>query len=83
MKVSLFRSLFSTKDVSYKIDVTEALDRIKKGTSQKLIEAIRTEQDASKRGELKKGLPAVCFNGTFTSRNDAFSTSTNIRTIKR
>jgi len=70
MKVSLFRSLFSTKDVSYKIEAVEALERIKDGTSQELIEKIRTEQDSSKRGELKKGLPAVCFNGTFTSRND-------------
>ena len=65
MKISLFKSLYSTKDVSYKIEVEEALDRIKNGSSKELIEQIRKGDK-----EKKKLLPAVCFNGTFTSRND-------------
>ena len=65
MKISLFKSLYSTKDVSYKIEVEEALDRIKNGSSKELIEQIRNGDK-----DKKKLLPAVCFNGTFTSRND-------------
>ena len=65
IKISLFKSLYNTRDVSYKIDIEEALDRIKNGSSQKLIEQIRNGDK-----ELKKQLPAVMFAGTFTARND-------------
>jgi len=65
MKISLFKSLYSTKDVSYRIQVFEELERIKNGTSKELINKIRNGNL-----DLKKQLPAVCFNGTFTSRND-------------
>ena len=65
MKISLFKSLYSTKDVSYKIEIEEALERIRNGSSKELIEQIRKGDK-----EKKKQLPAVCFNGTFTSRND-------------
>jgi len=65
MKISLFKSLYSTKDVSYRIEIDEALERIKNGSSKELIELIRKGDK-----EKKKQLPAVCFNGTFTSRND-------------
>jgi hypothetical protein len=63
MKISLFKSLYST--VSYKIEIEEALERIRNGSSKELIEQIRKGDK-----EKKKQLPAVCFNGTFTSRND-------------
>lgn len=65
MKISLFKSLYDTKDVSYKISIEEALERIKNGSSKELIDEIRKGNK-----ELKKKLPAVMFNGTFTARND-------------
>ena len=65
MKISLFKSLYDAQNVSYKIDVLKALERIKTGSSKELIEKIRKGNK-----ELKKSLPAVCFNGIFTKRND-------------
>jgi hypothetical protein len=46
------------------------LDRIKNGTSKEIIKRIRAERVKDKRQELKKGLPAICFSGEFTKRND-------------
>ena len=54
MKISLFKSLYSTKDVSYKTEIEEALERIRNGSSKELIEQIRKGDK-----EKKKQLPAV------------------------
>ena len=64
-KISLFKSLFDTNNVGFKIDVNEAFDRIKRGESKELIEQIRQGNS-----ELKKKLPAIMFNGVFSSRTD-------------
>lgn len=67
MKVSFFKTLFNTsphltKDVSY------FLDRIRDGKSKKIVEQIRIEVEKTKKDDLKKQLPVVCFNGEFTKR---------------
>ena len=46
------------------------LDRIKDGTSKEIINNIRSERSKEVRQELKKNLPAICFSGEFTKRND-------------
>ena len=46
------------------------LERIKNGKSKEIIQSIRSERSKEKRQELKKNLPAVCFSGEFTKRND-------------
>ena len=46
------------------------LERIKNGKSKDIIQRIRSERNKEKRQELKKTLPAVCFSGEFTKRND-------------
>ena len=44
------------------------LDRICKGSSQKIITNLRTEIDPEKKKVLKNSLPGITFCGTFTSR---------------
>jgi hypothetical protein len=67
MKVSFFKSLFNTSPHLVK-DVSYFLDRIRDGKSQKVVEQIRIEVEKTKKEELKKQLPIVCFNGEFTKR---------------
>ena len=64
MKVSFFKNLYE-KQVSYTLDVYDVLKRIKEGKSKSIINDVRNGDQES-----KKKLPAICFNGTFTSRND-------------
>ena len=69
MIVTIFKDLSKTNTPFYRsIDII--LDRIKTGTSKELIAAISAESDKKKRNELKAKLPAICFSGTFSKRND-------------
>ena len=67
--ITYFKSLSETSKPYHK-DVSEAIKRIKNGNSKDLCNLIRTETDKSKRNELKKGLPAICFSGKFSKRAD-------------
>lgn len=64
MKVSFFKNLYE-KQVSFTLDTIEVLERIRTGKSKAIIDQVRAGDSES-----KKKLPAICFNGTFTSRND-------------
>jgi hypothetical protein len=69
MRVTIFKDIRSTSTPFYRhIDVV--IDRIKTGSSRELIEAIQLEPDKSTRNEMKKSLPAICFSGVFTKRQD-------------
>ena len=67
--VTIFKNIKETEAPFHK-DVLLILDRIKNGSSAELVKSIRTEKDKSKRNDLKKMLPAICFSGTFNKRND-------------
>lgn len=67
--ITLFKNAKETKTPYWKtVDVM--LDRIKKCTVQKQIDLLRSEPDKKKKGEIKKGLPVICFSGKFTERVD-------------
>ena len=68
-EITLFQNIKATSTGYYR-DVSVAIDRIRKGEKKDIIEKIRSEQDSNKRNELKRLLPAICFSGTFTQRND-------------
>jgi len=68
--ITIFKSIKDTSTPFYR-DVADILDRIKNGTSKELVKNIRNENNKSERQELKKKLPAICFSGKFTKRNDA------------
>ena len=67
--ITIFQSIKDTSTPFHR-SIDEILERIKNGTSKELVKSIRDERDKPKRNELKKLLPAVCFSGTFTKRND-------------
>lgn len=64
MKITMFKNVWE-KDTPHHVSVFTALERVKKGNSQELIEQVR---EGNK--EVKKSLPVVCFSGEFSSRSD-------------
>lgn len=72
MKISVFKSLFSTKETPYSLSIPEVVERIRRGTNDliKKIEIIRTmTKGQPEYDQAKKELYAIMFNGTFTERN--------------
>jgi len=68
-QITIFRNIKDTNAPFYR-DVEVILDRIKQGASKELIKKIRGEKNKKLRQELKAHLPAICFSGVFTKRND-------------
>ena len=68
--VTIFQNIRETETPFFK-DVTYILQRIKEGKNQELVKKIRAEKDKTKRNELKKNLPAICFSGKFNKRSDS------------
>ncbi|QDP48510.1 MAG: putative virulence protein [Prokaryotic dsDNA virus sp.] len=68
-KVTIFKNIKET-ETPFVRDITEILDRIKDGATKNLVKTIRVTKDKAERNELKKRLPAICFSGVFTKRND-------------
>ena len=69
LNVTIFKNIKETATPFYR-EVGVVLQRIKEGASKDLVKSIRSEKDKPQRNELKKLLPAICFSGTFTKRND-------------
>ena len=69
MKITIFKDIKSTSQPFY-VDVSIILTRIQEGKSKDLVKKIRLEKDKSKRNLIKQSLPAICFSGEFTNRND-------------
>ena len=68
--VTIFQNIRETETPFFK-DVTSILQRIKEGKNQELVKKIRQEKNKTKRNELKKNLPAICFSGQFNKRSDS------------
>lgn len=71
--VTLFKSLFKTKDTAYILPIDDVYQRIKQGIggTKELIEDIRLTTSKEERNEKKKQLKAILFAGEFNQRNDA------------
>tara|TARA_R110002051_G_scaffold30319_7_gene70196 strand:+ start:1462 stop:3873 length:2412 start_codon:yes stop_codon:yes gene_type:complete len=70
MKITIFKDIKDTAQPFYR-DVNKIIKRIQEGASQEIVRAIRLEKDKERRNQLKQSLPAICFSGKFTKRNDA------------
>lgn len=68
--VTIFQNIRETETPFFK-DVTYILQRIKEGKNQELVKKIRQEKNKTKRNDLKKNLPAICFSGQFNKRSDS------------
>jgi hypothetical protein len=70
--ITLFKSLFDSKETAFILSIEDVYQRIKEGIGIKeLISEIRTEKDKDKRDSLKKKLKAILFAGEFSQRNNA------------
>jgi|TARA_R110000822_G_scaffold132758_2_gene270001 hypothetical protein len=77
-QITVFRNIQETDTPFYR-EVSVVLDRIRDGANsngepiptKEIIKKVRAEKRKTERNELKKMLPAVCFSGTFTKRQDA------------
>jgi hypothetical protein len=69
MEVTIFRSIKETS-VPFHKDVLDILVRIKDGKTKDLVRKIRLEKDKETRNKLKQDLPAICFSGKFSKRDD-------------
>ena len=67
--ITIFKNIKETSTPFYR-DVKVVLHRIKEGASKEVVKKIRKEKDKTNRNEIKKSLPALCFSGKFTKRND-------------
>jgi len=67
--ITIFKNIKETTTPFHK-PIDFVIDRIKSGASKELVDKIRAESDKEKRRILKKDLPAICFSGVFTKRND-------------
>ena len=67
--ITIFKNIKET-DAPFYRPIEQILSRIKEGSSKELVKRIRAEKNKSERNELKKQLPAICFSGVFTKRND-------------
>ena len=69
MEVTIFRNIKETA-VPFHKDVLDILVRIKEGKTKDLVRKIRLEKDKETRNKLKQDLPAICFSGKFSKRDD-------------
>jgi hypothetical protein len=67
--VTIFKDIKDT-DTPFHRDVMLVLGRIKDGASKDIVKKIRASKSKTEKNEVKKLLPAICFSGTFTKRND-------------
>ena len=67
--ITIFKDIKDTEQPFFR-NVEFILDRIKDGRTKELIKRIRSEKDKTTINELKQQLPAICFSGRFTKRND-------------
>ena len=69
MEVTIFRNIKETA-VPFHKAVLDILVRIKEGKTKDLVRKIRLEKDKETRNKLKQDLPAICFSGKFSKRDD-------------
>jgi hypothetical protein len=67
--ITIFKSIADTDTPFYR-EVESVLHRIRTGKSRQIIERVRAEFDKDERNRIKKELPAICFSGEFSRRED-------------
>lgn len=68
-QITVFRNIKDTSTPFFR-PIDGILARIKEGKNKDIIKRIREEKNKDVRNVLKQELPAICFSGTFNTRND-------------
>ena len=72
-KLSVFKSLFNSKDTPYTMSIIDVYERIKNGYSElntKILSLRQMDESSEEHRQLKNSLLAIMFNGIFSERND-------------
>jgi len=69
MNVTIFKDIKDTSTPFHR-DVMVILDRIRDGKSKEIVGRVRSEKNKDMRNIAKQELPAICFSGEFTKRED-------------
>ena len=69
MDITIFKDIKQTSQPFYR-NINLVLSRIQEGASKDIVKKIRSEKDKDNRNILKQKLPAICFSGKFSKRND-------------
>lgn len=71
-KISVFKSLYETKDVPFELSLTDVYSRIRKGndTLFDTLKKLRSAKTKPEADNIKRSLVAIMFNGTFSERLD-------------
>lgn len=67
--ITIFKTLYGSKDVPYHVTMEKVIDRIKNGSSAATIQAISDAEDKETKQKLKLTLPCILFAGNFSERN--------------
>lgn len=68
--ITVFKSIYKANEVPFHCDLEKVVERARQGKSKEIVEKIREAHKAGRDySELKKQLPAIIFQGTFTQRN--------------
>jgi hypothetical protein len=68
--VTIFKKATDVNNPWY-VSVGYIVERIRNGKDRSLTDLLRMQPDPEKRKDIKKKLPAICFSGTFSKREDA------------
>jgi len=69
VRISVFKTLFESKDVPYNLTLEAVLNRIKIGKSKERVDIIRSAKSKEIANNNKKKLPCILFGGTFKNRS--------------
>jgi len=67
--VTIFENIRKV-DKPYHLSIDRIIQRIKAGRSSIVVNKLRECEDEKQKKEIKKQLPAICFSGTFSRRED-------------
>ena len=68
--VTIFEKITDVKR-PFHVPVSVVVERIRNGRDRTLTDLLRMQPDPEKRKEIKRKLPAICFSGEFSKREDA------------
>jgi len=69
-KISIFKSLFNSKETPYTMSVLEVYERIRNGYPDLISKINKLRSSDEKSSAVKNSLLAIMFNGTFSERSD-------------
>jgi hypothetical protein len=68
MQITIFKTVWDV-NTPFNININEVLNEIKTGKFKSVVEQVRNAPDKKTADNIKRGLPAICFSGTFRPRS--------------